>query len=271
LASPVNWTAGFNLAGTVFDGGPALLELAPSYLSGGVQWVDTIGGSNVNVGDNPELPVQTLAQAVTNSAANGLIVIGQGSAEAPTGSQSVALAGLTIVGCGSGSTRPRYTCAGAVDLFAVSAAGVRIRNLYFPASTAVSTARVAFTAANGEVKGCYFECGASDTNRAVRIHTAANSCRVRDSSFVVTASRPAMGLEISAAVTDTTIEDSVFDGGSYGWTDYALKVSAAATRIFLEGQVELLNRSDAGFTVTATSYQLFGLVPSGGSKVVLTA
>lgn len=271
MASPVIWNSGFNKAGTVFDGGPGLLELEPAYLSGAVQFVDTIGGNNANAGDNFELPVATLAQAVTNSAANGLIVIGAGSAESLTGSQSLALAGLTIVGCGSGSTRPRYTCAGAVDMFAASAAGIRIRNLYFPASTAAATSRIAFTAANGEVKGCYFECGASDTNRAVRIHTAANSCRVRDASFVVTASRPAIGLEISAAVTDTIIEDCVFDGGSYGWTDYALKVSAAATRVFLEGEVEMLNGSDVGFTQTGTSYQLFGLTSDGSNRVVLTA
>ena len=152
----------------------------------------------------------------------------------------------------------------------VTAAGVRIHNLYFPASTAAATNRIAFTGINGEVRDCYFECGASDTNRAVRIHTAAHGVRVRDSQFVSTASRPAVGLEISAAVTDPSVENCIFDGGSFGWSDFAFKISAAATRINIE-DVELNNRSDFKATVTATSYQAFGLSVDGLNRVEWTA
>jgi len=270
MASPNIYSGGLNLSGTVFAGGPEILQLDPTYLSGGVQWVDTISGNNANAGTDPELPVATLAQAVTNSSANGVIVIGAGSSESLSGSQSVALAGLFIVGCGAGSSRPRYTCTGAVDLLAVSAAGVRIQNLYFPASTAAATARIAFTSTNGLVRDCYFECGSSDTNRAVRVHTGANSTRIRGCTFAVTASRPAIGLEISAAVTDTEVESCIFSGGSYGWSDYAFKVSAAATRIVIN-DVTLSNRSDFGATVTGTSYQLFGLSNDGTSRALITA
>ena len=270
MASPSIYSGGFNLTGTVFDGGADLLRLSPSYLSGTVQWVDTINGNNANSGLYPELPVQSLAQAVTNSSANGLIVIGSGSSETLGSSQSIALANLTIVGCGSGSTRPRYTCSGTVDLLAVSAAGVIIRNIYFPQSTAASTSRINFTAAAGIVRDCYFECGASDNGRAVKVHTGANNATIRGCTFLSTASRPSIGLEVSAAVTDTFVESCTFDGGSYGWLDYALKVSAAATRLTFEN-LSFVRRSRLGITVTATTYRMFGVTADGSDLVNITA
>lgn len=271
MASPSIYPNGLNLAGTVFKDGPATLQLAGgTYFSGAIQWVDTISGNNANAGTLPELPVATLAQAITNSAANGIIIVGAGSTESLSGSQSISLAGLSIFGCGTGSSRPRYTCTGAVDMWAVSAASVWIEGFYFPASTAAATSRIAFTAANGTVRSCYFECGASDTNRALRVHTGANSTYVGSCTFAVTASRPAIGLEVSAAVSDVTLENNTFDGGSYGWSDRACKVSAAATRVRWIGGT-LSNRSDYGHTVTATTYQLFGLEPTGSGDVLLTA
>lgn len=271
MASPATYQNGLNLAGTVFANGPATLQLAGStYFSGAIQWLDTIDGNDANAGSLPELPVKTLAQAVTNSAANGIIVVGAGSSESLSGSQSLALAGLSIFGCGTGSSRPRYTCTGAVDMFAVSAAGVWIEGFYFPASTAAATSRIAFTAASGHVVDCYFECGASDTNRALRIHTAAANTRVDGCSFVTTASRPAIGLEVSAAVADTYINACTFNGGSYGWSDYALKVSAAATRV--RGRnLTFTNRADYGHTVTATTYQVYGVQTGGTINVLFTA
>lgn len=271
MASPAIYPKGLNLAGTVFANGPATLQLdGPVYFSGGVQWLDTIGGNNANSGTLPELPVATLAQAVTNSAANGVIIVGAMSAESLVGSQALNLANLSLFGCGTGSSRPRYTCTGAVDMWAVSGAGTWIEGFYFPASTAAATDRVGLAAANCVVKDCYFECGASDTNRALRMHTSSSGARAVDCSFVTVASRPAIGLEVSAAITDAFIEDCTFDGGSYGWTDYALKVSAAATRLTIVNPT-IMNRSDIGVTVTATSYKIFGVQAQGQSNVNLTA
>lgn len=270
MASPNTYLSGLNLAGTVFANGPETLQRAgATFLSGNVQWLDTISGNDANAGSLPELPVKTLAQAVTNSAANGVIVIGAGSAESLGSSQSIALAGLSIFGCGTGSSRPRYTCTGTVDMWNVSAAGVWIENIYFPASTAVATSRIKSGADSQVYKDCYFECGASDTNRALNFF-GGNGCRAIGCSFVTTASRPAVGLEISNSVNDLTIEDCTFDGGSYGWTDYALKVSNGALRVRILGGT-YINRSDIGFTVTGSSYQLFGIDQGGTGNILLTA
>lgn len=271
MASPNIYPGGLNLAGTVFANGPATLSRGgPVYVSGAIQWLDTIGGNDANAGSLPELPVKTLAQAVTNSAANGLIIVGAGSSESLGSSQVINLAGLSILGCGTGSSRPRYTCTGTVEMWSVTANGVKIEGFYFPASTAAATSRVSFTGTGGHIADCYFECGTNDTNRALRLHTGSTNTQVAGCSFVATASRPAIGLEISSAINDADITDCVFDGGSYGWSDYSFKVSAAATRVRVNGGT-WSNRSDIGFTVTATSYQLFGVSMDGTSNVLLTA
>src|SRR5688572_14864661 len=195
MASPNIFSAGLNLAGTVFANGPTTLRLAGQvYLSGAVQWLDTISGDNANTGTRPEQPVKTLAQAVTNSTHNGVIVIGAGSAETLTGAQALGLNHLSIFGCGTGSSRPRYTCGGAVAMFDVTAP-TWIEGIYFPASTAAPTNRIGIGGAGTTVKDCYFECGANDTTRAVTV--AASYARLDGCSFVATASRPAIGIDVS--------------------------------------------------------------------------
>jgi len=146
-------------------------------------------------------------------------------------------------------------------------AGLWIEGLYFPASTAVATSRILVGADHVTIKDCYFECGANDTNRALNVQGVS---RIEGCSFVATASRPAIGVEVSAPTTDVTVVDCVFDGGSYGWTDYAFKVSSAATRVRVLGNT-FTNQSDYGHTVTATSYQIFGLDIGGTANVLLTA
>ena len=112
MASPKTYPSGLALAGTVFENPPESLQGAGgTYFSGGIQWLDTINGNDANAGTLPELPVKTLAQAHTNSSNDGIIVIGEGSAETLTVSQSLFWGNLAIFGCGVGSSRPRYTCA----------------------------------------------------------------------------------------------------------------------------------------------------------------
>lgn len=271
MASPNIYPGGLNLAGTVFADGPATLQLDGGvYFSGAIQFVDTIDGDDANAGNKPELPVATLAQAITNSANNGIILIGAGSSESLGSSQGMTLVNLSIFGCGTGSSRPRYTCTGTIVMFNVAGNGTWIENIYFPASTAAPTSRIDLGAPYCTVKDCYFECGANDTTRAIRIAAASSGSAVDGCSFVTTASRPAIGVEISGAGANNTIKDCVFDGGSYGWTDYALKVSAAATGTRIIGGT-YSNRSDIGVTVTATSYQLYGISMDGTSNVLLTA
>jgi hypothetical protein len=271
MASPFTYQNGLNLAGTVFANGPDTLQLdGSSYLSQTPIWLDTISGSDSNGGTDPELPVKTLAQAVTLSVNGGIIVIGEGSSETLTVSQTLSLTNLSIFGCGTGSSRPRYTCAGAIAMFNVTGTGAWIENIYFPASTAVPTCRIDMAATNGMVKNCYFECGANDTTRALRIPAAGSGSRVVGCSFVTTALRPAVGLAVTGAAASIFVDGCTFDGGSYGWTSPSLHVTAAATGITYTNLV-FTNRSDLVHAITGTTYHIFGIDMGGTGHVFLTA
>jgi hypothetical protein len=270
MASPTIYSSGFNFTGTVFAGGPSVAQLLPSYISGAVQWLDTIGGNNANSGAVPELPVKTLAQAITNSAANGLIVIGQGSSETIASQLTPSLAGLTVWGCGAGSSRPVYTSAtSGSKMIAASGAGQRWRNIYFRAPTTADGAHLDITGANVRVRDCYFECATN--GGGILGDTGAAGLRVSGCSFVATGAIPVSGYASTAGLADVMFEDTTFDGASVGWSSYAFSVSsAAATRLYFEN-VSFRNRSDLGVTVTGCSYGLFGVINDGTSRVVLAA
>lgn len=250
--------------------GPAIASLTDDFLSGVVYWVDTVNGSNANAGTQRELPLATLAQAHSNASSGDTIVIEANSRETLTGSITFNKADIYVIGLGSGASAPRYTANGAIDMFNVTAAGVKFENIYFPASTAVATSRVKAAAAETLVKSCVFESGANDTNPAMLVAASGNSCRVSGSTFKSIASRPSIGLSIAATVTDLHVEDTTFDGGTFGWSDYAWKISAAATRIFAQN-VSITRKSDFGITAAGTTFRMFGVSSDGSSQVAITS
>lgn len=234
-------------------------------------WYVGPGGTDAAspAGRRREKPLATLAQAHTNASAGDIIVCLEGHQESLAASQVFNKARVKVVSEGSGSSRARFTCAGAVAMFDVTAAGVRFFNLYFPASTAIPTARVRTAAARTVIEDCYFECGASDTSRAVSYITGAGTGTVRGTTFVSVAATPAIGIEIINAVSELDLIDVTFDGGSSGWTDFAFKATAAITGIY-SNVVNLLNNSDAYF-VTGSSGTWVAGEASGSAAVVQDA
>ena len=216
-------------------------------------WYVGPGGTDAAspAGRRREKPLATLAQAHTNCAAGDIIVCLEGHLESLSAAQVFSKARVKVVSEGSGSSRARFTCTGAVAMFDVTAAGVRFLNLYFPASTAVPTARIRSAAARTYIEDCYFECGASDTSRAVSFVTGAGTATVSGTSFVSVAATPAIGIEIINAISDLDLIDVTFDGGASGWTDFAFKATAAVTGIYAN-VANQLNNSDAYF-VTGSS------------------
>jgi hypothetical protein len=182
-------------------------------------------------------------------------------------------ANLWVVGEGSGSSRPKFTCAGTIAMFDITAAGVAIDNVYFPSSTAVPTARIRTASTETIIRSCYFECGASDTASALRTVTGAGQLLVKDTTFVSTAtaiaSLPSVAFEVVNAITDIDMDNVTFQGGTYGWSDYAFKGGAAVTRLDAIN-LDLLSGSDFSLA-TGSSYRIHVRSQSGASKVVIAA
>lgn len=265
MSSPNVYPAAFSLTG------PDITALVGGYFSGAVYWVSSATGNDANAGTEPELPKATLTNAIATGAAGDLVLIQPSHVETISVADTLSKAGMTIVGLGLGTTRPRLTSAVAGAMWTVTGAYTRLYNLYFPASTAATTARIAVTTGEAAlVNGCYFECGTNDTTNCITV--ADNDVLIESSDFVATASRPARGVNVTGAVTGFRMKDVLFDGGAFGWSSKAFDVNAAATRMFFEN-VRLANRSDFVITTTGTSYHGFGVrtVDNTGSRVVIAA
>lgn len=230
MASPNLWHFGYGATS-----GADMGTRSPILTSGVVHFVHHSLGNNSYAGTDRSKPVATLAQAVTNASAGDAIQVMESHTETLTGAISFNKAGLRVRGEGSGSTRPRFTCNGAIAMFDVTVAGVWFDNLYFPASSAAPTARIRVAGAAGYIRRCKFDCGANDTGPAVKMITGADTMRIRSTEFESTATsataQPSIALDVTNAVSDLDMDTVTFTGGSYGWSDYAFKGSAAITRI----------------------------------------
>ncbi len=230
--------------------GADLAVLKPAYYSGNIWYVKYSTGTDAvaPAGKERSAPLKTLSQAYTNAAAGDTIVFLAGHAETLGAAQTLAKAHLALVSEGIPGTRASFTCSGAVAMFDITATGVLIDNIYFPASTGVATARVRTASTLTRVVGCQFDCGASDTNRALEFVTGAGNCLVSETGFTATAATPAVGIEVLNAVTGLVMDSVTFDGGSFGWSGFAFKGTAAVTGI----HATRMNRVAGSHVILAT-------------------
>lgn len=272
MASPNNYKTG--AGGSTGD---SLATASQLDLSGHIWYVHSVTGSDAASprGRERVRPLATLAQAYTNAAAGDIIDLLSGHTETLTASQTLAKAGLRIVSEGTGSSRARFTCNGAVVMFDITAAGTLLGNLYFVQSaTAPTPARVQVAAAGCNVRGCYFECGANDTVEAMRLASGADHFGLRDTTFISTATsvtaQPESAIAVTAAISDLTLDNVVLDGGTTGWSNpFTFDGQAAITRLAATN-LDLLRDSD--MTVATGSVYTVGIRNrSGSARVVLTA
>lgn len=254
--------------------GARLATRAPVFMSGVVWYVGPGGADAVSPqGRERVYPLATLAQAHTNASAGDTIICLENHTETLTAAQTFNKAGIHVWGEGSSSTRPRFTCNGAIAMFDITAAGVTIENIYFPQSGTAPTARVRIASVGCQVVTCQFDCGASDTASALRFVTGAGQARVVGTRFVSTATsvtnRPTVALEVVNAMSDLELDTVIFDGGTYAWSDFAFKGTAAITRL-VGIDVDFLNSADLQ-TATGSIYKFHPRSKTGSVHLDFTA
>ena len=255
--------------------GHSLATAAPA-VSFGTTWyvgpggVDAATATGLDGGRRREAPLATLAQAYTNASAGDTIVFLENHTETLAVAQTLAKVGLTLVSEGDGSARARFTCNAAIAMFDITAAAVRVLNVYFPASTtAAPTARIRIGASGALVEDCYFECGALDTNRAVQLVAGSSYTEINSCSFVSTAATPARGLQVSNVISGLILRDLIFDGGSFGWTTYAMDILAGTVTGLYANGISLLNNSDLDASNSGTG--IMTIEASSGSALIASS
>lgn len=263
MASPILWPLG--LAGTGVDSA----TVYPDLFSAATIWVNFTSGSDANAGTEPELPVKTIAQAVTNAAAGSIIAIVAGNQETVAGTVTVNKAGVRFVGFGTGANRPQFIpTSGATALFNVTAVDVCFESIYFKAAAATTGTggRITCAVAGLEVNSCQVDCGAND-QEGILLAAGADRFRIDSTTFTATASRPTRALGLSAAITGGKVINCTIDGSAFGWAGNAFTcsscVSLVAKNLTLAGNSDVLGS-------TTTSYQFLGVLGSSAGKVTLS-
>lgn len=241
--------------------GADLAVLKPAYYTGNIWYVQADDGTDAAApaGLERNAPLATLAQAYTNAAAGDTIVFLEGHHELLGSAQTLGKIGLALVSEGLGTDRATFTCTGTVAMFDVTAAGVLVDNVYFPASTAAAVARIRSAAAFTRIRNCDFLCGASDTNRAVQFVTGAGTCSITDSTFTAVAATPAVAIAVTNAMSHLEMDNVTMDGGSYGWSGYAFTGTAAVTALSAT-RMNRLNGSDVILATGGTGKWYDGVV-----------
>jgi hypothetical protein len=211
----------------------------------------TSGASGSNSGRDRSKPLLTSAQGYAAASAGDTIVYLENHAEEIGTTVVINKAGLSLVGEGEGASLPRLTCTGTIAMLDITAAGVLVDSITFPASTAVPTAVIRSAAAGTVLNGLTFSCGASDTARAVSFITGASDARITDTSFTSTAATAASAIEVINALAGLTMDNVSFDGGSFEWTAAAFLGTAAVTRLRATRMYQL-NGSDVTLATGTT-------------------
>lgn len=124
--------------------------------TGKVFWVDSGDGSATGSGKSPAEALSTIDAAIGKCEANrgDIIYVAQGHAENIADATSLVcdIAGVTIIGLGAGSLRPKLSHTAAAGVIQVSAANVTFKNIVFEAAFADVTEVFNLTTAK------YFTC-----------------------------------------------------------------------------------------------------------------
>lgn len=188
-------------AGVAIGGRPVIADYA-----GNVFWVNSVTGSNGNNGKSRNRPFATIDYAIGRCAANqgDVILVAPGHTEAVTnGSIACDVAGVTIIGLGSGAMKPTLTFGATASKINVTAANCTWQN--FRMTAGVGDVVTAFLHATAAQNTNYLdiEFFATSTFNFVNCYTlgAANisdGCRW-ERNYVRTADAGQLALVVTAA------------------------------------------------------------------------
>lgn len=155
------------------------------FKSGDVYWVDSATGANSSANGTFDAPFATLDYAIGACTANhgDYIMVKANHAETITGAGGITadIAGITIIGIGSGNQRPRFLMDVATTVtMVVSAADVTVRNLVFAAGHADIVTCIDLDAKGFTLADCEFVENVVDENFLVIITSGSTTDNVCD-------------------------------------------------------------------------------------------
>lgn len=221
----------------------------------------------------------TLALAQCVASRGDLIIVAPGHTETITAAAGIAIsvAGVTIVGAGTGSLRPTFTfTTAAAASFGISAANVTIKNIVFTAGIDAITAMINVTGAYVSFLGCEFNTNTSAFGAVLGILTAATATgfRVEDSRFLGPATNS--GTTTTAQIKHEVGVDYIIKNNYFtGKMTQAILNATAVLRGLIENNKFVVATGTSAITMHASSTPFITNnrinVPSGTSPITAAA
>lgn len=179
--------------------------------------------------------------------------------ETVTAVKTVAKAGISIIGLGSGMLRPTFTGNGAIDVFSVTAANVTIENIIFPApETDDQTADINVAAAGCVIRDTYHIGSQTSKNKTdiITVATGGDDLLVEGVRAYNTVVDCVSFLSLEAAVARPVLRNCVVQGT---FSTGVLMDEATATLVTVENCI-LKNIKAATAVVTFTTGNSTGVM-----------
>jgi hypothetical protein len=184
-------------------------------------YVDSVTGNNSSNGRSAKTAVATLDYAVGLCRANkgDVIYCLPGHAESKAAAGNIALvdvAGITIVGLGTGALMPTLSLGHADATLTVSAPNCRISGIRIVSAVADVAVGITMSALsdNSVIENCEFRDGgaAVEILVGISIAAAAHGIKIRNNDFKTTAAAGSTNAILSAAVTDLLVTGNTVYG-----------------------------------------------------------
>lgn len=249
-----------NLKGVV-NRGLSQLGSGSLFTTGEVIYVDSVYGSDGNLGSDPSLPKASMigAQSAARASRGDIVVFAPGHTETVTAVQTLSKAGVSYVGLGSGTLAPTINGNGAIDAISVTGANVVIDGFRFPApGTDDQTADINVVGAGVTIRNTYHIGSTTAKNKTdiITVASGADDLLVEGVSAYNTVVDCVSWLSLEAAVARPIIRNCNIQGT---FSTGALMDEATATLALIEDNL-FKNTKAATAVVTFTTGNTTGVM-----------
>ena len=261
--------------------GIPLLGAGQIPVTNGKYWfVDGTNGNDGNPGHSIPNALKTLTQALSSALASDVIVVLPGYTQTITGAAglSATVSGVTIVGLGTGTTRPtiNFTTATTAQMV-ISGSNILFNNFIFTCGFDAIVAMISVTGTDVTFSNCDFNTNNGTMGAVLGILTGATSDRFKVDQCRFLGPATNTGTTTTAQIqyesaVDIQITNSYFTGKM---TQAILNVTGTVLRGLINNNIFVIATGTKGIAVAAASTPMITNnrfnVPSGTAPIVAAA
>lgn len=234
----------------------------PGFTTGRILFVHSgTGTDRADYGDSPDYPLATVdyafSQGLVTASKGDVIYVMPGHAESTTTANAelfdMDVAGVSIIGLGTGDKRPTFTLGVASATIVIGAAGCRLSNIRLigDVSDLVTGLEIEAAATGCEVDHCYFQDNATTKDMLIHVAVAADADRLyyhHNHHNGITGGEATEGIKFAGGCDGLIMEHNIIVGDFK--TNGVVDLSAAASlNVCIQHNRLLNNGADTGLCI----------------------